>query len=322
MKPVRQRSRELVLDCPKPEQLELEQLQDWHRRGLELWRQQQSGDSSGYSWLEIKLALAQRLLNSCNYCVHNCRVNRWQQERGYCQLDAQPRISGSYLHWGEEAPISPTWAVFFSGCTMHCLYCHNWRETFDLQAGAVIQPAELAAEIAQAQERYRTISLIGGTPEPQLHTIIELAQALGSEVMAPLVFNSNATLSAAGLELMEGLIDIYLPDFKHGNNRCAWQLTKIAHYLESLQLNLKAYLEQGAAVLVRHLVVPGHLECCTRPVLEILARDYPELKVNVMFQYRPMYKAEQRPELNRSLENAEETLVRQWVQELGINQLK
>lgn len=321
--PVRTRSKALLLSCSDPALLSLEELRYWHDEGLKIWRKQVPDlagcfEASGFSWLAIKLELAQRLLSSCNFCVHNCRVNRLNGETGYCRLDAQPRISGSYLHWGEEAPLSPTWAVFFSGCTMHCLYCHNWRETFDLAAGAVLKPAVLAHTLLEQKSRYRTISLIGGTPEPQLHAIFELALGLDPSVTAPLVFNSNATLSAEGLDLIEGVADIYLPDFKHGNDSCAWKLTKIGDYLNTFRNNLNAYVKQGAAVLVRHLVVPGHLECCTRPVLEMLAKDYPGVAVNVMHQYRPMYKAAERSGLDRVLNRDEHEQVGLWVKELKL----
>lgn len=319
------KSKRLYLDCPDPDSMDLEQLLFWHQQGLKQWRQRSSATSplqTGYSWLVIKQKLAHRLLTQCNLCVHDCRVDRIQGERGYCQLDAEIRISGSYLHWGEEAPISPTWAVFFSGCTMHCVYCHNWRETFDLKAGRVVDAQQLAQDLETHQGQYQTISFIGGTPEPQLHGILDLALALPDTVQAPLVFNSNATLSQIGLELMEGVIDIYLPDFKHGNQACAWQLTKIDNYLQSMDTNLKAYRAQRAGVLVRHLVIPGHLECCTHPILTRLAQDYPEFSVNVMFQYRPMYQAANKPLINRSLSEDEEAQVKQWIQELGVKVLK
>lgn len=318
--PVRQLSRQIRLACPPLSEQSLEQLRHWHALGLKRWRAAElaDGPESGSNWLEIKLELARRLLARCDYCVHDCRVNRLAGETGYCRLDATPRISGSYLHWGEEAPLSPTWALFFSGCTMHCVYCHNWRETFDLAAGAELDVPKLARQLYEAKGSYRTLSLIGGTPETQLHAVLELVCALDGRVDVPLVFNNNATLSASGLALMEGVVDIYLPDYKHGNDSCAWRLTKIADYNASFRRNLQAYLDQGAAVLVRHLVVPGHLDCCTRPILETLARDFPGVAVNVMHQYRPMYRAAEKPGLDRPLAAAEQARVTAWVGELNL----
>ena len=326
--PLRQRSRGLMLACPDPAGLELAALEHWHQQGLELWRSQTGEppppdcENARFSWLSVKLELARRLLTQCNYCVHDCRVNRLAGETGYCGLDGRPWISGSYLHCGEEAPLNPTWAVFFSGCTMHCTYCHNWRETFDLSAGSTLEPVELATRLLAEKGRYRTLSLIGGTPEPQLHAVLALAAALDDAVDVPLVFNNNATLSRIGLELMEGVVDIYLPDFKHGNDTCAWKLTKIGAYLESIRTNLRAYLDQGTGLLVRHLVVPGHLECCTRPVLNTLAAEFPGVAVNIMFQYRPMYQAATKAGLDRILTPAEKRQVAGWVKELELRQVE
>lgn len=316
--PARLRCRRIKLNCPPPEQQNLEELYAWHRKGLDIWRGQATEPPGAVDWLGIKSELARRLLSQCNFCVHDCRVDRYAGQTGYCRLDARPRIAGSYLHWGEEAPLSPTWAVFFSGCTMHCVYCHNWRETFDFSAGSELDTGALVEQLEQAGGQVRTLSLIGGTPETQLHAVLALTEALPETFRMPLVFNNNATLSPIGLELMEGVVDIYLPDFKHGNDACAWQLTKIARYGATVRANLDAYLAQGAAMLIRHLAVPGHLDCCTRPILELLARDYPGVAVNVMDQYRPMYLAAERPGLDRSLDADERARLAGWTRELGL----
>lgn len=317
----RQRSAHIHLDLPvAPAQLSLAELRHWHRQGQIAYRQQKS-QSGHYSWLELKRELAWRLLAQCNFCVHDCQVNRREEQTGYCQLGSESPISGSYLHWGEEGPIRPTWALFFSGCTMHCLYCHNWRETFEFSAAQALQIPVLVQTLQQHRGQYRSISLIGGTPEPHLHRILDLVLALPKTIDVPLVFNNNATLSTEGLDLMEGIVDIYLPDWKHGNDRCAWKLTKIAHYLQAVRSNLQGYLDQKAAILVRHLVLPGHLHCCTRPILESLAAEFPQLSVNVMFQYRPMYRAETDPLLQRKLNTDEEITVQKWIAELKLNTL-
>lgn len=333
-------SREIVLpDRQSWPQMRLPELWQLHEQGLTLYqnlhnhvhtsaavnpqslKSETSSAQTQGNLLELKRVIAHRLLTDCNFCVHNCRVNRKAGPAGYCQLSSQSTLSGSYIHWGEEAPIRPTWALFFGGCTMHCVYCHNWRETFDLSQTRAYTPESVATDLSQTEQDFKTISFIGGTPEPHLHWILDFALALLPSVQAPFVFNNNATLSQEGLSLMHGVVDIYLPDFKHGNNRCAWQLTKIASYLEHVQANLQAYLEQGAAILVRHLALPGHLECCTRPILERLAQDYPKVTVNIMTQYRPMYRAERMESLKRRLNSNEIQRIEQWVQELNLRQV-
>lgn len=347
MLPVRSRARQIVV--PPCQDVALRSLSDlsvselaaYHKQGLALYRAALSaedlnkplscpGDPRGYAWLAIKRAWAQALLSDCNYCVHNCRVNRVAGETGYCGLTDQALISGEYLHYGEEARVGTTHAIFFSGCTLHCLFCHNWRETFDLSAGAGVDAAHLAEQIRLrcADPAVQSISFIGGTPEPHLHTLTALAELLPEQLTLPWVFNSNATLSATGLALMEGLIDLYLPDFKFGNDRCAWQLAKIAHYSETLEANLKAYQAQSrqtasslqpVQVLIRHLLMPGHLDCCTLPVFEKIAELCPETPVNIMGQYRPFYKARERPELNRRPAKADLEIARTQAHELGLS---
>lgn len=321
MQIARKRSLALGLKPEAPLQdLSLSQLRYWHQVGLQYYRQR-SASTGPISWLAIKQALAQRLLAQCNFCVHHCQVDRSSGQLGYCRLGPASPLAGSYLHHGEEAPIRPTWALFFSGCTMHCSYCHNWRETFRFDPAAHFPLQSVLADLNQHRGQYKTLSLIGGTPEPHLHTLLELVAHLPEAIDVPLVLNHNATLSAEGLTLMEGVVDIYLPDFKHGNDACAWRLTKIQDYVQSVMANLQAARRQGAAMLVRHLVIPGHLDCCTRPVLERLAQDFAGVMVNVMFQYRPMYRAEQMPTINRMLSQAEQSQVNKWIQDLNLRQI-
>ncbi len=298
------------------------ELEELHQLGISHYRAETPWQPDGASWLQLKQLLARRHLQDCDFCVHDCRVNRTLAPGGYCQLGANSPYSGAYLHWGEEPQIRPTWAVFLGGCTMHCAYCHNWRDTFETRHQPVLTAHKWVQQLeTQSQkEQYRTLSFIGGTPEPHLHTLLDCMQALSTrpELAAPLVLNNNATLSDFGLDLMEGVVDIYVPDYKHGNNSCAFQLTKIGKYTQTIRKNLRRYREQKAGILVRHLPVPGHLECCTYPVLKDLAKWLPGVMVNVMLEYQPMYKAAGMEGVNRVLSLEEKERVQRWVGELGL----
>lgn len=313
--------------CPGDlSQLTLTELWYWHQQGQQSYYNGESlarpARREGATWLAIKVALAHRLLSQCDFCVHLCLVDRVKGQTGYCQLTQRPVVSGYYVHHGEESLINPTFAVFLGGCTMHCNYCHNWRDTFTVdETVPFVSPEQMADAIQQVsqQQLCRTLSFIGGTPEPHLHYILDVASLLAHQVSLPLVFNSNATLSSHGLDLMAGIVDVYLPDFKHGNDQCALQLTKIPNYVATVVHNLQGYQRQGADILVRHLVLPGHLECCTYPVMKRLVTSFPGIKVNLMTHYRPAYKVTGDSLLGRRLNTQEKATVAKWSQELGLN---
>lgn len=303
---IRIQSKNICFNIEKPiSTIELSDLRELHFKGL---KRLKSGNYStgNINLLDIKNEIAKRLLKKCNYCVHNCLVNR-HQEPGICRLSHEPLIAGEYIHLGEEPEISPTHAIFFSGCTMHCSYCHAWKDTFYLKKSKIQKVEELAELVSKRYrlQSYKSISFIGGTPEPHLHTIIQLSQLISSTVKVPLVFNSNATLSLEGLQLMEGVIDIYLPDFKHWSNQCAFRITGFSHYLEVIKSNLKAYEVQGAEILIRHLVLPEHLKCCTFPILKWLENNITTAKINILYQYRPLYHAKSVEQISRKLSKKE-----------------
>lgn len=316
MTPQRQRAGAIAWDIPLSE-TSTKALEALHQEGLELYRRQRR-QAGLVSWLAVKAELARRYLSDCSFCVHDCRVDRTQNPRGYCQLDDGHYVSGEYIHAGEEALISPTHAFFMSGCTMHCVYCHNWRDTFFWSEKNRTTPAEIVQQITLRASAAKTLSWLGGTPEPHLHTLLAVARDLPPEIHLPFVFNSNATLSATGLALMEGVIDIYLPDFKHGNNACAWKVTKINSYMDTLLTNLRAYKAQNARILIRHLMLPGHLACCTLPVLEHIAREFAHCPVNLMSQYRPMYKAENIAGLDQKIAPSDVDTAQKHAQDLGV----
>lgn len=298
--PVRALAAQVGIPLSKPlAELTLPDLLAAHSQGLVYYRHREL--SQGTRWLEIKRCLAFNLLARCNFCVHHCQVNRLQEQTGYCRLGMTSRISGEYIHYGEESVVGITHAIFFSACTMHCVFCHNWRETFELTATQACSTHWLAQQIAKRCQhpKVQSISFIGGTPEPHLHILTELACLLEPTIQQPWVFNGNATLSAMGLDLLEGLIDLYVPDFKFGNAACAWNLGHIQHYVDTVKHNLRGYIAQGRPVLVRHLLLPGHLHCCTLPILDILAQEFPTVMLNLMNQYRPFYRAETKPALNQ-----------------------
>jgi len=156
------------------------------------------------------------------------------------------------------------------------------------------------------------------TPTPHAHIVLKIIREI--VVNTPVIWNSNRYHSPDIAEIFEGVVDIYLGDFKYGNNLCAQKYSQIKRYLEVVQPNFE-FAYETAEVLIRHLVLPGHLECCTRQITEWIAKKTPHVRFNLMFQYHPCYQAFEYLELRRQLTPEEKTKAIYIVRETGIEDL-
>lgn len=287
--------------------LSLDKLWQLHDMGQNLYERKNNifPKSGGFSWLDVKIEIAKRIIQKCTFCFHKCGVNRIKNEKGLCLVGKNSFISAEYIHLGEEAEIIPAHTIFFTGCTFHCVYCQNWKGAFRQIKEHFYSKEKLVNLITQRfKEGAKTINFTGGTPEPHLLTILKIAKFLPDNVNSLFVFNSNASLSTDGLRLLDGIIDIYLPDFKYGNNKCAFKYSKINNYFETVTKNI-LFMHKNAKVIVRHLILPSHIECCSKPILNWIKKNTPTITLNLLFQYRPCYKAWDYPEIARKLNEEE-----------------
>ncbi len=242
------------------------------------------------SFLDLKVELVNRILKECYCCERRCGVNRLEGNSGVCGVE-KSRVSTAFLHQGEEAPLVPSGTIFFSGCTFKCVFCQNWDISTRPNVGSVTDPQMLATLTTDlARKGAMNINYVGGDPTPHAALIIE--SLLFQQQNIAQLWNSNMYLSNELLELLLDLMDIWLPDFKYGPGECAQQLSKIPNYWKVTTRNIKRVHEfdahKGDSVLIiRHLVMPNHVDCCTKPILEWIAENTPNAFVNVMGQYRP-----------------------------------
>ncbi len=278
------------------------------------------------SFLDLKAELVERMLRHCNFCRWNCRVNRVEgKKHGTCQLESQSRVSSYFHHRGEELPIRGVMGsgtIFFTSCNMRCVFCQNGDISHDKDNGVVFTPEMLAVAMWQLRmECCHNINLVGGEPTIHLHTIVKAISMLrffrnprelprvmrvksdyffnyslrwsrasyDGEFNTPILWNSNMFMSMETMKILRELVDIWLPDFKFGNDRCAIRLSKTPWYFETVSRNHKLIYEWGESIVIRHLVMPGHVECCTKPVLRWIAENMPGTPVNIMDQYHPDY---------------------------------
>jgi len=268
---------------------------------------------------EVDLDAWRRLASPCQLCALRCGVDRLAGERGLCGVGPQARYYNAFVHYGEEPELTPCFTIFFSGCNFRCAYCSDGEWVEDPGHGRLLEPGELAGRILLARSRLRSVELVGGLADVSMHGVAELVRHLPPEL--PVVLNSNGWLTTEALQLLPPLADLLLLDVKHAGDGCAAALCgrPIAGYLAQLEQTLRlASSTLRLGVWVRHLVLPGHLGCCTEPVLRWLAELAPGCFVNVMTQYRPLHRAVGHPQLGRRLTAGERRAVPAWLRGLAL----
>ncbi|MBO3755270.1 MAG: radical SAM protein [Candidatus Brockarchaeota archaeon] len=249
------------------------------------------------SFLDVKIALSEKLVEHCEFCERRCRVNRKEGKLGFCRVRYESRVSTWFHHFGEEAPLigeGGSGTIFFAGCNFGpCVFCQNWDISSDPENGGEVNPRTLALiSKSLKMEKAANINYVGGDPTPNLHTILASLKYL--DVNVPQLWNSNMYCSTETMKLLAELIDIWLPDFKYGNNDCAKRLSRVENYFETVSRNHRIASENGD-MIIRHLVLPNHLDCCTKPVLKWISENTPRALVNIMGQYHPDYLVARNP---------------------------
>jgi putative pyruvate formate lyase activating enzyme len=256
------------------------------------------------SFLDLKTEIANRVLESCRFCTRKCGVSRKSGGKGYCKCGCETAVSAMFEHMGEEPELVPSGTIFTIGCTMRCRHCQNWTISQWIEQGELYSPETLAAAVERLRANgCRNANLVGGDPTPWLAQWLDAFTHVNLNV--PVVWNSNSYYSEETAKLLAGFVDVYLLDFKYGNNECAQRISDAPAYWEACTRN-HVYGKEHGELLIRVLVLPGHLDCCVSPILEWVSRNLgTRTRVNLMFQYRPEWQALEVPELRRRLTAAE-----------------
>ncbi len=279
---------------------------------LALWR-------SGELARRVERAVAK--LEDCVLCPRDCHVNRLADKFAVCRVGRYAHVASHFPHFGEEDCLRGTrgsGTIFFSGCNLRCVFCQNFDISWRLE-GEIARPARLAEMMLELQEHgCHNINFV--TPEHVVPQILEgLLTAVAGGLRLPLVYNTSAYDSLDSLELMDGLIDIYMPDFKFWEGEMARRYVRAPNYPEAARRAIKEMHRQvgplvvgenGLAlrgVILRHLVMPGEI-AGTRHIMQWIAEELgPETYVNVMAQYYPAGKVtdSEHAEINRALTREE-----------------
>jgi putative pyruvate formate lyase activating enzyme len=259
-----------------------------------------------------RAAEAVEALRSCEVCPRNCRVDRLADRAKVCATGRRARVSSHFAHFGEEDCLRGTrgsGTIFFAFCNLKCVFCQN-HDTSQAGVGDEVTPEELAALMLDLQTQgCHNVNFV--TPEHVVPQILEaLPIAIDRGLDLPIVYNTSAYDSMESLRWMEGIVDIYMPDFKVWKKESAIRYLKAKDYRDvacrvllemhrqvgPLEIDERGLARRG--VLVRHLVMPGMLEEAEE-IFRFLASVSPETYVNVMGQYRPEYRASEYEEIAR-----------------------
>jgi putative pyruvate formate lyase activating enzyme len=261
--------------------------------------------------------IARAMLADCRLCAHGCGVNRLAGETGLCHAGAEARFFSAQVEVADELELMPTFSVALSGCDLRCDFCITGASSWNPRAGLGFDAATMAAQAEAALNRSaRTIMVLGGEPTIHLPSALEFVSRLPGS--AKLVWKTNAHGTAPARELLQGMFDVWLADFKFGNDTCAQRLAKVPGYVSVARENL-LWANAHSELIVRHLLMPGHLKCCWHPVATWLAENLPGVKVNLRAGFWPAWHARRHPELQRPLSAAESAFAFDLAQELGLN---
>ncbi|MCK4245143.1 MAG: radical SAM protein [Candidatus Omnitrophica bacterium] len=275
------------------------------------------------------------ILESCHLCPRHCQVNRLKKERGFCKSSQNPIVASWNPHFGEEPPISGyrgSGTIFFTNCTLRCCFCQNYPIS-QLGEGNEETIDSLSRMMLRLQEKgCHNINFV--TPTHFVPQILKgLLLAIPEGLKIPLVYNTSGYEALKTLKLLDGIVDIYMPDFKYGDDRGGKIYSEVPDYFSktkeamkemhrqvgNLELDRKGIAKKG--LLIRHLILPNGLAKSER-VLKFIAREIsPDTYISLMAQYFPANRAPQIPELNRRITRGEYRKVLNLANSLGLKNI-
>jgi len=274
----------------------------------------------GSASIKEKQKKANEMWAKCNICPRDCQVNRTAGKTGDCGARNKIVLASYGPHFGEERVLTGlkgSGTIFFMHCNLECVFCQNWDISRGREKGKIISSIELADIMLNLQKRgCHNINLVSPTPYIPL-ILAALAEACQRGLSIPIVYNCGGYENPQSLQLLEGIVDIYLPDAKYHNEATAKKYSGINKYPQYLIETLREMHRQvgdlkvdenGIAyrgLLIRHLVLPNKLAGTEKLVKLISHEISPNCSINIMEQYHPAYKAREYPDLNRRITREE-----------------
>lgn len=283
--------------------------------------------------LKNKVKKLNKILNNCSICPHKCGINRYSGTDGFCNSGVKPVVSTSMVHHGEEPPISGSTGsgtIFFSNCNMRCVYCQNYQISQESE-GEEISVEMLADNMIELQEKgVHNINLVSPTIwVPQIVEAFLIAKKSGLDL--PFVYNTGGYDNPGIIKMLDGIIDVYMPDIRYSNSFLAKKYSGIEDYVKfnrdsilemyhqvgDLELDKDGIVKKG--LLIRLLVLPENIGGIKDTLDFIKNRLSSNIYLSIMAQYHPVYMANGYPELSRRANTGEYLEIVEYARKLGLD---
>lgn len=259
---------------------------------------------------------AARHWHNCQLCEHRCGVDRAAGERGFCKATTTARVFRHRVEYGEELELIPSHLFYLSGCDMRCAFCIAESQAFDPQQGTPLCGSWLRQAIDWARPQHpKTMQWVGGEPTIHLPGILQAMSECDD--LPAIVWKSDFFCTPEALALLAGIVEVYVADFKFGNDDCAKRMAGVDGYVDTVTRNLRAAALQGD-LIVRHLMLPGHFDCCYMPIVDWLSEHLPTAKFSLREGYLPRWRAQQFDELRHLVAPEAAQRARQRAHELRL----
>ena len=284
--------------------------------------------------LKNRIARVEKICSKCSQCPHQCYVDRRSCSDGYCRSNLNPVIASAGPHFGEEPPLVGHYGsgtIFFTNCNLRCIYCQNC-DISQLHDGKEITYDELASVMVDLQQRgCHNINFV--TPTHMIYPILKsLEIAIENGLHIPIVYNSGGYDALKTLKILDGIVDIYMPDFKYFDEKTGFSLSNAKYYPQIARMAITEMFRQVGelktdsdeiayrGLIVRHLVLPGYLDE-SKEIINFIAGLSKNIYLNIMDQYRPEYRAVENSNLTRRITGQEHIEILSYARERGLSMI-
>ena len=283
--------------------------------------------------IENKIEKLNKLLKNCSLCPHKCGINRYSGIDGFCRSGVRPRVSTSMAHHGEEPSISGNMGsgtIFFSNCNMRCVYCQNYQISQGSEGEEMSVKSLADNMIGLMEKEVHNINLVSPTIwTPQIIEAFFIAKKSGLDL--PIVYNTGGYDHPRIIKMLEGIIDVYMPDIRYSDSSLAQKYSGIKDYVKfnrdsilemyhqvgNLELDKNGIARKG--LLIRLLVLPENIGGIKDTLDFIKNRLSGDVYLSIMAQYHPVYRAHRYPKLSKRVNAGEYLEIVKYAQELGLD---